>query len=164
MGRSNFNGILTYSKGKSKMTKYLNINEHKHSINLGLFIKFLHFYKNKTYVGLIKYSNGSFSVLKAIHGMIPGYFFKNTIFPTSNFVKFYTGSVVFLKWLNRTNIFCNVFNDSTKKIMLAKAPGTFCLYINTDEDKDYTRIKIPSGEVKVMYNYLFVTLGRNSNV
>lgn len=146
------------------MTKYLNINDKKISVNLCLFLKFLHYYKNKTYSGLIKYSNGSFSVIKAIHGMLPGYLYRNTILPNSKLNKFYTGSIIFLKWVSRTIIFSNIYNNSSNKVMLSKAPGTFCVYINTDEDKEYTRVKIPSGEVKVLYNFVFVTLGRNSNI
>jgi len=61
------------------------------------------------------------------------------------------------------SIFFNILTTKDK-IIYAKAAGTFCTLISNELEKGYSKIKIPSGLTKYIYNYTFVRLGRNSNI
>lgn len=164
-GRSNINGILVYSKTSKIFKKSINFLEKRFLINkLGVFINFLHFYKNKTYYGLIKYANGAYSNVALTHGLLPGSIIKATNFKYSRFTSFNLGDTVLLFLLSRRHVFYNVYLDYKDKIIFAKAAGTFSCMVSNDVERSYSKVKLPSGDYKLIFNKTFVTLGRNSNI
>lgn len=164
-GISKINGILLYSRKKQKFIKSINFLEKKYMINkLGLVINFLNNYNNKTYCSLIKYANGAFSNIHSTHGLLPGSFIKTTNLNKSKFNRLYLGDTILLFWIKRKMVFYNIFILEKNKIVFSKAAGTFCSIVYNDKEKNYSKIKLPSGEEKIIYNYTFVTLGRNSNI
>jgi len=164
-GRSNRNGILTYSKGSCSLNKNINFLAKRFmSKRKAIFLKFIHFVSNKTYYGLIKYSNGAYSNIALANGMIPGHFVKCTSFKNSIFNRFGLGDTVLLLWLTRRHVFYNIYLPFLDKIVFAKAPGTYCNIVSNNLDKNYFKVKLPSGENKIIFNKIFVSLGRNSNV
>lgn len=131
---------------------------------IGVFLKFIHYLNNKTYFGLIKYSNGAYSNIALPHGFLPGDLIKTTNHKPSRFTFFNLGDTVLLKLLNRRHVFFNIFLPFKKKIIFAKAAGTFSTILINELEKQYVKLKLPSGDTKVIYNQTFVTLGRNSNI
>lgn len=164
-GRSNFNGILVYSKNSKALKKSINILQKKFiTKQWGVFINFLHYFNNKTYCGLIKYANGSYANIALTHGMLPGDIIKCTNMRISRFTRYNLGDTVLLFWLNRRHVFYNVFLFHKSKVIFAKSAGTFCSMVSNDTEKNYAKLKLPSGDNKVIFNQTFVTLGRNSNI
>lgn len=115
-------------------------------------------------MGLIKYANGAYSNVALTHGILPGYCIKSTNFRNSNFISYKLGDTVMLFYLTRRHVFYNVFLFHKNKTIFAKAAGTFCTLLSNDKDKNYAKLKLPSGDYKVIFNQNFVTLGRNSNI
>lgn len=164
-GRSNVNGILVYSKNSKSLKKSANVLCKKFLIkHHGVFINFLHYFNNKTYCGLIKYANGSYSNINLTHGLLPGSLIKCTNMKISRFTRYNLGDTVLLFWLNRRHVFYNVFLFFKNKVIFSKAAGTFCCMVSNDMEKNYAKLKLPSGDFKVIFNQTFVTLGRNSNI
>ena len=48
--------------------------------------------------------------------------------------------------------------------MYAKSSGTFCQVIDTFNDSNLCKILLPSGAIKLVSLYCFVTIGRCSNI
>jgi large subunit ribosomal protein L2 len=65
--------------------------------------------------------------------------------------------------LHKKSIFYNIWSFRIHKNIIARAAGTFCTFINSDEEKEFIWVKIPSGITKLFYSLTFVTLGQNSN-
>lgn len=96
-------------------------------------------------------------------GLVPGAYVKTTNLPTDLVSPFNLGDSVVLYWLDKKSIFYNVWSFKIHKNIISRAAGTFCTYIDADEEKEFIRVKIPSGLIKLFYSLTFVTLGQNSN-
>lgn len=165
IGRTNINGILTYSKVSKALRKSINYTEKRYiTKRLGVFLSFINYYNDKSYYGIAKFSNGAYFNIAVPHGFLPGDFLKCTNLVPSRFTKYFLGDSVLLSNLTRRHIFYNVFLFFKGKCIFAKAAGTFCCMVSNDTYKNYARLKLPSGDVKLIYNDIFVTLGRNSNM
>lgn len=70
------------------------------------------------------------------------------------------GNVVILKYLNRYNIFSNVYINSIAKY--ATSNGTFCQVLDIFNDFNLVKITLPSKNVKILSTWCFVISGRNS--
>jgi large subunit ribosomal protein L2 len=46
----------------------------------------------------------------------------------------------------------------------SRSAGTFCSLLNLNFEKNNAKIVLPSGEIKIISIYCFVTLGRASNI
>jgi hypothetical protein len=71
-------------------------------------------------------------------------------------------NTVLLKFLKKYSFFFN-FNQNNK-ITLARSSGTFCQVIDILVDESLAKILLPSGIIKIVSLYSFVTLGRCSNI
>ncbi len=67
-----------------------------------------------------------------------------------------------LKFLKKYSIFFNFNNNN--KVLYAKASGTFCQLIDILSDINMCKILLPSGIIKIVSLYSFVTVGRCSNI
>ena len=164
-GRNSRNGILLYKRKSSKLTKYINIAEKSYLFNKqSVLTSFLHFYKQRTSVGVIKFTNGAFANIRVAYGLLPGSIIKATGYPVYFHKSFNLGDTVLLQWLEPKITFFNILGTSSSNAVYTKAPGTFSVFIYSNKEKNYSKIKLPSGDYKFFYNYTFVTLGRNSNI
>lgn len=165
LGRDNFNGILTYSKKSKPFNKVINYLEKKFLSNKKhLFISFINYKNNKSYFGLVKYTNNAYANVIVPHGSLPGDIYKCTNLFQAKFSKYNLGDSVILLNLSRRYVFYNIFLFHKNKCVFSKAPGTFSSIISNETYKGYCKIKMPSGDIKCIYNNVFVTLGRNSNM
>jgi large subunit ribosomal protein L2 len=116
------------------------------------------------YTSLIKYSNGSYSYILSSHEMKPGYFLFSSIKPLKfiNLKKICCS--VILKYLNYSSIFFNVELYENTGCKYSKSAGTFCTLLNLNFEKNTAKITLPTGEIKTISIYCFVTLGRASNI
>jgi large subunit ribosomal protein L2 len=111
---------------------------------------------------LIKYINGSYSYSSLAYGSYVGQILSTTNLPQKFWYSFKPGNVVLLKFLKKYSLFFN-FNINNK-ILYARASGTFCQVIDIMENLNLCKILLPSGIIKVVSLYSFVTLGRCSNI
>jgi large subunit ribosomal protein L2 len=164
-GRNSSTGILLCKRKSPKLKKHMNANPLLFNIShLGLISSVEFFFKKKPLFGLVKYSNGAYSCIKLANGLIPGSFVKSTNISPYYCGGFFIGDTVLIEWLYSRSVFFNVISNEKKKSVYANSSGTFCTIFNSDEQKGYTKIELPSGVVKYVYNFSFVTLGRNSNM
>lgn len=163
--RSYCSGITIYTRKSPKMKKNIRLNYKRFlTKRLAIFIK-THFYdKRKSDMGLVKFSNGAYTNIAIPLGLLPGALIKSTNIPPKIIAEYSVGDSVLLYYLNKKSIFFNVWSYSSNKVVFAKAAGTFCTFIDSDWEKEHIRVKIPSGEIKLIYSQTFVTLGQNSNV
>jgi large subunit ribosomal protein L2 len=127
-----------------------------------MFYKF--FLSDKTFIGVVKFTNGAFTCIKTVHGLKPGSILKSNSLSPYFSIKYNVGDTVLLAWLNLKNIFCKIIVFPFKKCQYSTSPGTFCKLITLDEEKSYYKIQLSSKLIKYLYNLTFVTLGRNSNI
>lgn len=86
----------------------------------------------------------------------------STNLPQRFWYNFKPGNVVLLKFLKKYSLFFN-FNIRNKTIY-ARSSGTFCQIIDIIYDMNLCKILLPSGIIKFVSLYSFVTLGRCSNI
>lgn len=113
--------------------------------------------------GLIKFANGSYTNIAIPHGILPGTYIITTAIPPKIFTEYGIGYTVLLFYLPKKSIFYNIISSKINRVTTARAAGTYCTYIESEPDKEYIRIRIPSGLDKYLYAFTYVTLGQNSN-
>lgn len=113
-------------------------------------------------LALVKYINGSYSYTSLAYGSYVGQILSTTNLPQKFWHSFKPGNVVLLKFLKKYSIFFN-FNVNNK-ILYARSSGTFCQLIDTIPDTNLGKILLPSGVIKIVSLYSFVTIGRCSNI
>jgi large subunit ribosomal protein L2 len=71
---------------------------------------------------------------------------------------------VILKYLSYSSIFFNIelFENTGGKY--SRSAGTFCTLLNLNFEKNLAKIILPTGKIKTISIYCFVTLGRASNI
>ena len=116
----------------------------------------------KKLLSLIKYINGSYSYSTLAYGSFVGQILNTTSLPQKFWYSYKPGNVVLLKFLKKYSFFFN-FNINNK-IKFAKSSGTFCQVISILSDENLAKILLPSGIIKIVSLYSFVTTGRCSNI
>ena len=164
-GRDSKNGILLFKRKSPQLKKYINICEKTYMFNKqAILLNFLHYFKNRTTIGVVKFTNGAYANIRTAHGLLPGSVIKTANYPAYFYKSFNLGDTILLHWLEPKITFFNIINITTKEAVYTKAAGTFSVFVYLNKEKNYSKIKLPSGDYKFFYNYTFVTLGRNSNV
>jgi ribosomal protein L2 len=166
-GRTNFNGILLFKRTPPKFKKRFNSNERLYlSTTLATLMCYLPSKKTGTVKGIIKYANGGFSCINSPLGLKIGQIIKTVLaisYKLEEMGKVNLGDTILLHMLKQRSVFFNVTSPEQNKNTLAKSAGTYCYIISYERSKGYTKIQMPSGNQKYVYNFTFVTLGRNSN-
>ena len=124
------------------------------------------FVKNfkKKYFALIKYTNGSYSYTHAIHGMRLGLFYRTYNNGWSCIYEVVPGISMYIKYVRRFYIFSNIcFSDKTKATY-ATSSGTYCKISHKVEELGIVVFWLPTGTIKNLKYFTFVTLGRNPNL
>jgi ribosomal protein L2 len=122
--------------------------------------------KTSTLKGIIKYANGGFSCINIPLGLKIGKVVKTVVslnYKLGKMCNIALGDTVLLYLLKQRSIFFNVTSPEQNKNTLAKSAGTYCFIVAYERSKNYTKIQMPSGNQKYIYNFTFVTVGRNSN-
>lgn len=163
-GTNNKGTIVLKSKSnKRTMNTILLFDERRiWSTNLSLICK-IKLNINLQIIGLLKFSNGSISLVKVPYGSFIGSFFKTTILPLKFIKASLIGFRVFIGSLMQNMIFFDLglFNLNSKFI---KANGTFGQILSNLLDLKLVLVILPSGKKKyVSLNYI-CTLGRNNNI
>lgn len=114
-------------------------------------------------LSLIKYSNGSISIIKLPYGLNIGSFLKSTIFPLRLYKISLIGFRVFLSCL-KTNMLFFDLGLYNKKSIFIKSSGTFSQVLNVNKDIGLILILLPSGKKKYIPMNYICTLGRNNNI
>lgn len=118
------------------------------------------FIRHKEY-NLIRYSNGCLSYIPATHGFFLGDYNYSTNLPPYLWYFNKPGLTVILYFLKKFTIFHNLVIK--QKSTYAKANGTYCQLLEVMEDLKIAKVKLPSGNSKVVSIYTPVTLGRVAN-
>jgi large subunit ribosomal protein L2 len=118
----------------------------------------------KTFLGLIKYTNGSYSYVSLQHGCFVGQVFQSSYIPLRFFFFYSPGNLIPLKFISLQSIFSNIIVNKKNKSQYCKAAGTFCRIIKKYSDLNVITIKLPTKQKKHFIGDTFVTLGRNSNI
>ena len=122
----------------------------------------------KTFVGLLKYSNGSISCLPLFSGafvsQIITSFPYNKVFKNLTKLKINVGSTVAIAFLQITDCFFNVKLNGKQNAWFCKAGGTFCTIIRINSIKNFCTVRLPSSKYIFVKETTYVMLGRNSNV
>jgi len=163
-GRSNKGYLLVYSKGRKKSNYYLFYDKVRLWSQQSMLLLNYNFYKNKVLLGLVKYVNGSFSLIKLAHGLSLGSIFKTIIYSIKLYKNILLGCRVFLGLLKKNMIIfdINVGNNNFKKV--ASSNGTYCQIIDLNLDLNLILLKLPSLKKKYFFKDCLVTLGRNANI
>lgn len=164
-GRSNKGDILIRARSANKFNKYIILNNKRTQLtNLSLITSINYVNKNSTFIGLIKYSTGSYSYIKIANGNFIGDYIKtydrpiNFSFNTKNLL----GCFIILKLAPRYCIFSNILmNSSLPKY--ARSAGTYLLILKRLKDLNLFILKLPTGIKKYFSGNSLAVMGRNSN-
>jgi large subunit ribosomal protein L2 len=111
----------------------------------------------------LKYSTGTYSYVLAARGLKPGDFIFSTIRPPRFSLKYKLGCNIILRYLDYRSIFFNLEIIPGNGSKYARAAGTYCKIISMNFNKDLVKIQLPTGLIKIISIYCFVTLGMASN-
>jgi large subunit ribosomal protein L2 len=164
-GRNNVNRRTVKSKGPNYSVKKSNIFK----IISGIRSNFLTFYTLNFFqqkfklLKLIKFVDGSFQILQAVHGDFIGKF----AFYVSlgcNCIFAVNGSFILLSLLVKNSIFF-AFQLRTNFI-IAKSAGTYCQVLSTYNEQNEICIIVPSGQIIFINRNLslYVCLGRSAHI
>ena len=115
-------------------------------------------------VALIKFSTGSYSYVLAPHGFINGAIYQTITKPELFSCDYKVGFNVFLLNLQAQSIFFNLEIIPGNGSKYSRTAGTYCTLINTDVQKNTSKIKLPSSTIIIVSSTCLVTLGRCSNI
>lgn len=160
-GRNNTGKVTTLSKGKKSKNNYVFTDQLRVWNSNLYYVASLLTWKKKL-LALVKYINGSYSYTSLAYGSYVGQILCTTNLPRRFWHSFKPGNVVLLKFLKKYSLFFN-FNINNK-VMYAKASGTFCQLRSISSDINMGWVLLPSGAVKKVSLYSFVTVGRCSNI
>lgn len=97
-GRNSVNGILLFKRKSPNFKKYINISQKSYLFNKpAILLNFLHYFKNRTNVGVIKFTNGAYANINVAYGLLPGSVIKSTNYPVYFYKNFNLGDTILLK-------------------------------------------------------------------
>jgi len=122
----------------------------------------------KTFVGLVKYSNGAVSSLPLFNGANIGSYIKITPYiknPKIFFFEYFkAGHYVPVAYVLVMNCFFNITYTRYAQAQFCRAAGTYCILLRFNMDKGYCAVKLPSNKQHILLESCYVMLGRNSNI
>lgn len=153
---------------KTTYTTKFNLLRRVHTSKPGVVIQISLARRHKTFVSLVKYSNGAISCLPAFNGASLKYVLKtleylnNPKFFFSSSIK--TGYTLAIGFLNVTACFFNISFTRHAQAFFCRSGGTFCILMRYNLDKGLCVSKLPSGKLIFINEQAYVMLGRNSNI
>ncbi len=163
-GRSKFGYLLVYSKGPKKSNYYLFYDQKRLWSKQSFILLNYNFLYNKKLLGLVKYVNGSLSLIKLAHGQCIGFIAKSITYSAKVYKSILLGCRIFLGLLKKSFIVFDITLNTNSNPKFAKASGTYCQILDFNLDLGLVLLKLPSLEKKYFSRNSIVTLGRNSNI
>ena len=162
----NFKGFITVrhkNKGVKKSFYCVDyFRNYTNKISLCLKLKKVSIFN--CFMALIKYSDGTFSYILASQGLKPGNYIYSTLKPPKFSLKYNSGCNIILRYLNYNSIFFNLEIQPGFGGKYSKSAGTFCKLISLNFEKNFAKIILPTGKLKIISIFCFVSLGRASNI
>lgn len=91
-----------------------------------------------------------------------GFFYKSTNTPLLYIKNIQPGYGLFIRYLTRFSIFCNLIINSRARY--ATSQGTYCKINRYLRDLSVVEVWLPSGDKKIVPDNSLVFLGRNANI
>jgi len=164
-GRNNTGSITVRHRNKGNKKSFYKIDYNRtftKKISICINIKKVSYIN--CFLALIKYSNGIFSYILCSHGFKPGDYTYTSIKPPKFSLTYSSNCAVLLKYLNYNMIFFNIELQPSTGGKYSRSAGTFCKLISINLDKNYAKIILPTGKIKIISIYCLVSLGRASNI
>ena len=164
-GRNNSGKITIRHRGVLVKKKKI-LWQDKLRLTINLLSLLIGVYKQKNnmcFFGLIKYSSGIFSYIYLAHGLKIGMFLYSNSFFSKKFY-FPLGSVYFFVLYQFYFRFFNVCSFFKKKSIYARSAGVFCKFLSKNEERNFMKIELPSGQIKFLPLEYNCTIGRASNI
>jgi len=155
--------MLRFRSGLSKKRFIITDNRRCWNKQFFLVCSFIKNFKKK-YFALIKYTNGSYSYIHAIHGMQLGSFYKTYNNGISFINEVVPGISLYIQYARRFFIFSNICFNNKIKAIYATSPGTYCKISHKVDELGIVVFWLPTGTKKNLKYFTFVTLGRNMNL
>jgi len=164
-GKNNIGFTTVRQKNKGNKKLFYNVDYYRNFTNkIALCINLKKVSYINCFLALIKYSNGIFSYILCSHGFKPGNYVYTTIRPPKFSLNYNSNCSVLLKYLNYNTIFFNIELQPSNGGKYSRSAGTFCKLISTNLQKNYSKIILPTGKIKIISIYCLVSLGRASNI
>lgn len=132
--------------------------------SLSILLEILKLKNDKPFLGLFKFFNGSFCYSFIQHGNFINQTFQTIYLPIKFQYNIIPGLRLPLKFLHNDYIFCFINIKKKKFKFYCSAAGTFSKIVEQNDDFNFTKIILSTGNFKFINNNNFVTLGRNSNI
>lgn len=155
--------MLRFRKGHGRKRHIITDIYRVWSKQFFLICRFIKNSKKKIFA-LIKYANGSYCYVPAIHGMHKGYYYKTYNKPYSFISDLLPGISMYIQYVRRFYIFSNICFLNHYRAMYATAPGTYCKISHKNKELNIIVFWLPTGEKKKAKYFTLITLGRNMGV
>jgi len=119
---------------------------------------------NKNFYCLIKFKNGSISMIKLAHGLYFNDIIYSYDFLFCNIKNKLLGINTWIGLLKKYFFIFNVLSLKYKMSKIASASGTYCQIININKEANFLEIKLPSNDVCFVNKFRTCFIGRNSNI
>jgi large subunit ribosomal protein L2 len=164
-GRNSSGSITVRHRNKGKKKLYYNVDYFRHFTNkIAICINIKKISYINCFISLIKYSNGIFSYILCSHGFKPGDYTYTSIRPPKFSLAYNSNCSVLLKYLDYNVIFFNLELQPGTGGKYARSAGSFCKLISINLEKNYAKVILPTGKIKIISIYCLVSLGRASNI
>lgn len=165
IGRTSNSKILLNKRSAPTLKKHINVFKKTFLLaKPALILQFNYFFKHRALTALCKFTNGAYSNMRIVHGNMPGDFIKTTNVPYYFFPEYSLGDIVLIKWLQPLIIICNIYMFDFNKLVFTRAAGSFSTTVFIDHEKNYSKVRLSSGQDVYLYNYNYVSIGKNSNI
>lgn len=160
-GRSKGKLIFRTRGSKKKIIKHI-VDFKRNSIYLlGIIVGVFFSHSLNKYISILRYSSGSFSLIKHIESILPGDY---------TYIKGYNyhitqkllGCRLYLKFINIRQLFCDIEFFNSNKITYTKAKGSKSYIIYIKNDSFLYAVKLPTNKIIFLNNRSIATVGRIS--
>lgn len=122
------------------------------------------FSKKSTFLGLVKFSNGSLIYVTLQAGLSVGSMVYSNYSKAIKFFKLQIGITAYILFFTPLTLICNLAIFPKKKFTYAKSAGTFCQIIEIDDERNQVLLEYPTKIKKWVHGYSIATTGRNANL
>lgn len=157
-GRNNFGHITVRHKGNGLFNLRRSVNFFRLNKTNGTFISYDIDKKYTSFLGLIKYENGTINYILAPNDVIINQLIKTTFITKKINIGFNSP----IGWMKPGTLIFNLENKPNFGGQLIRAAGTYGRILNHYPEN--VSIKLPSKQIKYMSPYCIATIGRTSNI
>ena len=155
--------MLRFRSGLSRKKLFVVDNLKQWSKQFYVVCNFVKNFKKK-FFALVRYTNGSYSYVCAVHGMQIGFLYKTYNVPIRYVSEMLPGISLYIQYAKRFFIFSNVCFSRKERAVYATASGTYCKISHKIVEAGIVIFWLPTGTKKKLKYYSLVTMGRNMNL